>query len=339
MSIKVAINGFGRIGRNVFKCILQDIECASTIEVVAVNDLTDPKTLAHLFKYDSIQGLNQAEIEIIEDGFLINGKMVRILAERDPVALPWKELQIDIVVESTGIFTKRIAAEKHLKAGARKVVISAPASDPDVTLVLGVNEKAYKADSHHIISNASCTTNCLAPITKVLHESLLINRGVMTTIHSYTNDQQILDLPHKDLRRARAASLSMIPTTTGAAKAVTLVLPELKGKLDGMAIRVPTPNVSIVDFVAQVDKDTSVEHVNTIFKNAAQSSLNGILSYEDTPLVSVDYNGNSCSSIIDGLATKVIDKKLVKVIAWYDNEWGYSSRIRDLLKLIVQKGV
>ena len=339
MPAKVAINGFGRIGRNVFKCILNDIQCAPLFEIIAVNDLTDPKTLAHLFKYDSVQGLNSANVEYTTDGLSINGKNIRILDERDPAKLPWKQLGIDIVVESTGLFTKRSAAEKHLKAGAKKVVISAPATNPDVTLVLGVNENIYKPKSDQIISNASCTTNCLAPITKVLHESLGIERGVMTTIHSYTNDQQILDLPHKDLRRARAASLSMIPTTTGAAKAVTLVIPELEGKLDGMAIRVPTPNVSIVDFVTDVKKETSVTIVNDIFKSASESYLKGILSYEDAPLVSVDYNGNPCSSIVDGLSTKVIDKKLVKILAWYDNEWGYSSRIRDLLKLIVNKGL
>ena len=339
MPVKVAINGFGRIGRNVLKCVLKDSECASLFEVVAVNDLTDPKTLAHLFKYDSVQGINSDEIEAAEHGFGINGKIIRILAERDPAALPWKELGVNLVVESTGLFTKRSAAEKHLKAGAKKVLISAPATDPDVTLVLGVNDTTYDAESDRIISNASCTTNCLAPITKVLHENLGIKRGVMTTIHSFTNDQQILDLPHKDLRRARAASVSMIPTTTGAAKAVTLVMPELKGKLDGMAIRVPTPNVSVVDFVADVNTDTTVSEVNNMFKLASKSGLKGILDYEDAPLVSVDYNGNEYSSIVDGLATKVIDKRLVKVLAWYDNEWGYSSRVCDLLKLIVSKGI
>ena len=339
MPVKVAINGFGRIGRNVLKCVLKDSECASLFEVVAVNDLTDPKTLAHLFKYDSVQGINSDEIEATEHGFGINGKIIRILAERDPAALPWKELGVNLVVESTGLFTKRSAAEKHLKAGAKKVLISAPATDPDVTLVLGVNDTTYDAESDRIISNASCTTNCLAPITKVLHENLGIKRGVMTTIHSFTNDQQILDLPHKDLRRARAASVSMIPTTTGAAKAVTLVMPELKGKLDGMAIRVPTPNVSVVDFVADVNTDTTVSEVNNMFKLASKSGLKGILDYEDAPLVSVDYNGNEYSSIVDGLATKVIDKRLVKVLAWYDNEWGYSSRVCDLLKLIVSKGI
>ena len=339
MPVKVAINGFGRIGRNVLKCVLKESECASLFEVVAVNDLTDPKTLAHLFKYDSVQGINSAKIETTEHGFSINGKIVRILAERDPAALPWREMEVDLVVESTGLFTKRPAAEKHLKAGAKKVLISAPATDPDVTLVLGVNDNTYNAESDRIISNASCTTNCLAPIAKVLHENLGIERGVMTTIHSFTNDQQVLDLPHKDLRRARAASVSMIPTTTGAAKAVTLVMPELKGKLDGMAIRVPTPNVSIVDFVADVNTDTTVLEVNDMFKLASKGGLKGILDYEDAPLVSVDYNGNEYSAIVDGLATKVIDKRLVKILAWYDNEWGYSSRVCDLLKLIVSKGI
>ncbi|MDP7057721.1 MAG: type I glyceraldehyde-3-phosphate dehydrogenase [Nitrospinaceae bacterium] len=339
MPAKVAINGFGRIGRNVFKCILEDNDCASLFEVVAVNDLTDPKTLAHLFKFDSVQGITSAQVEATEEGLTINGKIIRILAERDPAALPWKELGVDLVIESTGIFTKRADAEKHLTAGAKKVVISAPATDPDVTLVLGVNEDMYKPGSDKIISNASCTTNCLAPITKILHEKLGIERGVMTTIHSFTNDQQILDLPHKDLRRARAASVSMIPTTTGAAKAVTRVMPELEGKLDGMAIRVPTPNVSIVDFVADVGNDTTAEEVNDMFKTASEGDLKGVLGYETAPLVSVDYNGNSCSSIVDALSTKVIGKRLVKVLAWYDNEWGYSSRIRDLLKLIVNKGL
>jgi len=339
MSVKVAINGFGRIGRNVLKCVIDDSACSSLFDVVAINDLTDPKTLAHLFKYDSVQGINPAKVEITEQGFSVNGKSIRILADRDPEALPWKELGVDIVVESTGLFTKRSAAEKHVKAGVKKVLISAPATDPDITLVLGVNDDRYNAESDHIISNASCTTNCLAPIVKVLHNSLCIERGVMTTIHSFTNDQQILDLPHKDLRRARAASVSMIPTTTGAAKAVSLVLPELKGRLDGMAIRVPTPNVSIVDFVADVGKDTTASEVNDLFKLASKTDLKGILDYEETPLVSVDYQGNEYSSIVDGLATKVIDKRLVKVLAWYDNEWGYSSRVCDLLKMIVNKGL
>jgi len=339
MPVKVAINGFGRSGRNVLKRIINDNDCASLFEVVAINDLTDPETLAHLFKYDSVQGINSAKVEITEQGFSVNGKSIRILADRDPEALPWKDLGVDIVVESTGLFTKRSAAEKHVKAGAKKVLISAPATDPDITLVLGVNDDRYNAESDHIISNASCTTNCLAPIVKVLHKNLCIERGVMTTIHSFTNDQQILDLPHKDLRRARAASVSMIPTTTGAAKAVSLVIPELKGKLDGMAIRVPTPNVSIVDFVADVGKDTTASEVNDFFKLASKTGLKGILDYEDLPLVSVDYQGNKYSSILDGLSTKVIDKRLVKVLAWYDNEWGYSSRVCDLLKMIVNKGL
>ncbi len=331
MPVKVAINGFGRIGRNVFKCILEDSDCASLFEVVAVNDLTNPETLAHLFKYDSVQGINPAQVEVTGEGLTINGKAVRILAERDPAALPWKDMGVDLVIESTGIFTKRAGAEKHLKAGAKKVVISAPATDPDVTLVLGVNDDMYKPGSDKIISNASCTTNCLAPIAKILHENLGIERGVMTTIHSFTNDQQILDLPHKDLRRARAASVSMIPTTTGAAKAVTLVMPELEGKLDGMAIRVPTPNVSIVDFVADVGKDTTTDEVNDMFKKASESNLTGVLGFESAPLVSVDYNGNSCSSVVDALSTKVIDKRLVKVLAWYDNEWGYANRLVDMI--------
>ena len=339
MPVKVAINGFGRIGRNVLKCILNDVDSASLFEVIAINDLTDPKTLAHLFKYDSVQGINPAKIEVSSDGFSVNGRSIRILADKDPEALPWDALDVDIVVESTGLFTNRSAANKHIKAGAKKVLISAPASEPDVTLVLGVNDDIYNTDSDHIISNASCTTNCLAPIAKVLHNYLGIERGVMTTIHSFTNDQQILDLPHKDLRRGRAASISMIPTTTGAAKAVSLVLPELEGKLDGMAIRVPTPNVSIVDFVADVGKDTTVSEVNEMFRIASKNDLKDILDFEETPLVSIDYQGNAYSSIIDGLSTKVIDKRLVKVLAWYDNEWGYSSRICDLLKLIVNKGL
>ena len=338
MLVKVAINGFGRIGRNVLKCVLNDIGCSYLFEVVAINDLTDPKTLAHLFKYDSIQGINSAKIEVSENGFSVNGKVIRILANRDPEDLPWKELGVDIVVESTGFFTNRSAAVKHLKAGAKKVLISAPATDPDVTVVLGVNDDKYNAASDQIISNASCTTNCLAPIAKVLHNNLAIERGIMTTIHSFTNDQKILDSPHKDLRRARSASVSMIPTATGAAKAVSLVLPELRGKLDGMSIRVPTPNVSIVDFVASVGKDTTVSEINEMFKFASNSDLKGILDYEETALVSVDYQGNQYSSIVDGLSTKVVDRRLVKVLAWYDNEWGYSSRVCDLLKLIVNKG-
>ena len=338
MSIKVAINGFGRIGRNVHRCILNDKECRD-IEIVAINDLTDAKSLAHLFKYDSVQGLNPAEVEAKGNNLIVNGKPIQILSERDPEQLPWKKLGVEIVLECTGFFTKRDGAEKHLKAGAKKVIISAPATDPDVTVVLGVNEQSYENNKHHIVSNASCTTNCLAPVARVLHEKLGIKRGLMTTIHSYTNDQKILDLPHKDLRRARAANLSMIPTTTGAARAVSLVLPELKGKLDGMAIRVPTPNVSLVDLVTEVEKDTSAEEVNGFFKEESDRRLKNILRVEDNPLVSVDFNGDGSSSIVDSLSTKVIDKRMVKVLSWYDNEWGYSSRVKDLIKFIVNQGI
>jgi len=338
MSIKIAINGFGRIGRNVLRCILQDKECRD-FEVSAINDLTDPKTLAHLFKYDSIQGLNKARVEFGGDNLIVNDKPIRILSERDPVQLPWKELEIDIVIESTGFFTKREGAQKHLQAGAKKVIISAPATDPDVTIVLGVNDQVYDRDKHDIVSNASCTTNCLAPVAWVLHDRLGILRGLMTTIHSYTNDQSILDLPHKDLRRARAANLSMIPTTTGAARAVSLVLPELKGKLDGMAIRVPTPNVSLVDLVVEVEKDTSAEEVNQLFRDESGDRLKRILRVEENPLVSVDFNGDDTSSIVDGPSTKVMGKRMVKVLSWYDNEWGYSSRVKDLIKFVVDQGI
>ncbi|MCH8312233.1 MAG: type I glyceraldehyde-3-phosphate dehydrogenase [Nitrospinae bacterium] len=337
MSIKIAINGFGRIGRNVLRCIFQDKECRD-FEVSAINDLTDPKTLAHLFKYDSIQGLNNARVEFGGDSLIVNDKPIRILSERDPAQLPWKDLGIDVVIESTGFFTNREGAQKHLQAGAKKVIISAPATDPDVTLVLGVNDPVYDKGKHHIISNASCTTNCLAPVAWVLHNRLGIKRGLMTTIHSYTNDQSILDLPHKDLRRARAANLSMIPTTTGAARAVSLVLPELKGKLDGMAIRVPTPNVSLVDLVVEVEKDTTAEEVNQFFREESSARLKRILRVEDEPLVSIDFNGDDTSAIVDGLSTKVIENRMVKVLAWYDNEWGYSSRVKDLIKFVVDKG-
>lgn len=333
MTTKVGINGFGRIGRAVLKCILNDPEC-SRFEIVAVNDLTDSATLAHLFKYDSVQGVSPHDVESDSEGLVINGKHIKIIAERDPAKLPWKELGVEIVIESTGLFTKRDAASKHITAGATKVIISAPAKDPDVTLVLGVNEGSYDSSDHQIISNASCTTNCLAPVAKVLHESFGIKKGLMTTIHSYTNDQKILDLPHSDLRRARAANLSMIPTTTGAAKAVALVLPAIKGKLDGMAIRVPTPNVSLIDLVVEVEKDTSAEQVNKTFQEASEGSLKNILRVEDKPLVSIDFNGDSCSSIVDGISTKVIEGNMVKVLAWYDNEWGYSNRVKDLLKFV-----
>ena len=338
MTTKVAINGFGRIGRNVLKCILKDQQC-SDIEVVAINDLTDAATLAHLFKYDSIQGINPHDIQGEDGRLLVDGRPIQVLSVRNPEDLPWKDLGVEVVIESTGLFTKREAASKHLRAGARKVIISAPATDPDVTLVMGVNENQYDPKQHQIISNASCTTNCLAPVAKVLNDQLGIQKGLMTTIHSYTNDQKILDMPHKDLRRARAANMSMIPTTTGAAQAVTLVLPELKGKLDGMAIRVPTPNVSLIDFVAEVDRETSKEEVNAIFKEAAQNELKGILRYEEQPLVSVDFYGAEDSSIVDAPSTKVIQKNMVKVLAWYDNEWGYSSRTKDVLKYLIKKGI
>jgi len=335
MAIKVGINGFGRIGRNLLRASLNTKE----IEFVAANDITDAKTLAHLLKYDSILGNLDADVKAQGDTISVNGKPLKVLAVSDPSQLPWKDLGVDIVVESTGRFTEKDGASKHLSAGAKKVIISAPAKNEDITIVLGVNEKSYDPKKHHVLSNASCTTNCLAPVAKVLLENFGIKRGLMTTIHSYTNDQKILDLPHKDLRRARAAALSMIPTTTGAAKAVSLVLPQLKGKLDGMAIRVPTPNVSVVDLVAELDKDTTAEEVNAAFKKAAEGELKGILQYCDEPLVSIDFNGNSNSSIVDALSTKVIEKKMVKVLAWYDNEWGYSCRVRDLILYIAGKGM
>ena len=333
MTTKVGINGFGRIGRAVFKCILNDPEC-SNFEIVGINDLTDSATLAHLLKYDSVQGVSSHEVESDSEGLIINGKHIKIIAERDPANLPWKQLGVDIVIESTGLFTKRDAAKKHIAAGAKKVIISAPATDPDVTIVLGVNNESYNASEHQIVSNASCTTNCLAPLAKVMHENFGIKKGLMTTIHSYTNDQKILDLPHSDLRRARAANLSIIPTTTGAAKAVALVLPEIKGKLDGMAIRVPTPNVSLIDLVVEVEKNTSVEEVNQTLRDASDGPMNKIMRFEEKPLVSIDFNGDSCSSIIDGISTKVIEGNMVKVLSWYDNEWGYSNRVKDLLKFI-----
>jgi glyceraldehyde 3-phosphate dehydrogenase len=333
MTKKVSINGFGRIGRAVLKCILDDPEC-SDFEIVGINDLTDSATLAHLLKYDSVQGVSPYEVQFDSEGLIINGNHIRIIAQRDPANLPWKNLGVDIVIESTGLFTKREAAKKHIEAGAKKVIISAPATDPDVTIVLGVNEGAYISSEHQIISNASCTTNCLAPVIKVMLEKFGIKKGLMTTIHSYTNDQRILDLPHSDLRRARAANLSMIPTTTGAAKAVALVLPEIQGKLDGMAIRVPTPNVSLIDLVVEVEKITNTEEVNRAFKDASQGALNKIIRFEEKPLVSIDFNGDSSSSIIDGISTKVINDNMVKVLSWYDNEWGYSNRVKDLLKFI-----
>ncbi|MEK6560366.1 MAG: type I glyceraldehyde-3-phosphate dehydrogenase [Nitrospirota bacterium] len=335
MSVKVGINGFGRIGRNFFRIVFNNPE----IEIAAINDLTDAKTLAHLLKYDSVFGILNAEVVAKDNCLIVNGREIRILAERDPLNLPWGELGVDVVVESTGLFTKREDAEKHLKGGAKKVIISAPAKNPDITIVLGVNESKYNAKNHRIISNASCTTNCLAPIAKVLLNSFGIKRGLMTTIHSYTNDQRLLDLPHKDLRRARAAAVSLIPTSTGAAKAISLVLPELEGRLDGLAVRVPTPNVSMIDLVVETEKDTDESKVNSALKRAAAGKLNGILEYTDLPLVSIDFKGNDHSSIVDGGLTRVIDKRMVKVIAWYDNEWGYSTRIMDLIMFMSRKGI
>jgi glyceraldehyde 3-phosphate dehydrogenase len=333
--IKIGINGFGRIGRLVFRAALN----RSDIEVVAVNDLTDANMLAHLLKYDSVHGILNEEVTVTENGFKIRGREVKVTAERDPALIPWGDLGVDLVVESTGRFTKAEDARKHIEAGAKKVIISAPAKDEDITIVMGVNEEKYDPANHHIISNASCTTNCLAPVAKVLHETFGIRRGLMTTVHSYTNDQQILDLPHKDYRRARAAGESIIPTTTGAARAVALVLPELKGKLNGFAMRVPTPNVSVVDLVADLEKETSVEEVNAVLKQAAVGHLKGIMDYNELPLVSRDYNGNPASSTVDGLSTMVIDGSMVKVVAWYDNEWGYSNRVVDLVQFIAKKGV
>jgi len=333
MAIRIGINGFGRIGRNMLRASFDDPE----IEYVAVNDITDAKTLAHLLKYDSVLGTFKANVKATDDAIVVNGKTIRVLAEKEVAKLPWKDLGISVVIESTGKYTKRPEVILHVeKGGAAKVIVSAPASDPDITLVLGVNEKSYDPAKHHVISNASCTTNCLAPVVKVLHEGFGVEKGFMTTIHSYTNDQKILDAPHKDLRRARAASISQIPTTTGAAKAVGLVMPELKGKIDGFAIRVPTPNVSIVDFVAVLKKAATAEEINAAFKRAADGPLKGILGVTDEPLVSVDFMGDSRSGIVDLLSTKVIDGNLAKVIAWYDNEWGYSCRLVDLVKVIAK---
>jgi glyceraldehyde 3-phosphate dehydrogenase (phosphorylating) len=335
MAIKVGINGFGRIGRNIMRAALED----RAVDFVAVNDLTDTKTLAHLLKYDSVLGNLDARIDAAGDVITVNQDQFKVLSIKDPAQLPWKDLGVDIVFESTGMFTKRDDAAKHLAAGAKKVIITAPATSPDITLVLGVNDAAYDKTRHHVISNASCTTNCLAPVAKVLHESFGIKKAWMTTVHSYTNDQNLLDLPHKDLRRARAAALSIIPTTTGAASAVGEVLPELKGKLDGIAMRVPVPNVSVVDLAVLVDKKTSAQEVNGAFRDASDAALNGILQYMTEPLVSIDFRGNPHSSILDADYTKVMDGDFVKVLAWYDNEWGYSNRCVDLLKYMVKKGL
>jgi glyceraldehyde 3-phosphate dehydrogenase len=331
MAIKVGINGFGRIGRNIMRAALSD----TNLDFVAVNDLTDARTLAHLLKYDSVLGNLDRSIQAAGDAISVDGDQFQVLSEKDPAQLPWKDLGVDVVFECTGRFTKRDDAAKHLTAGAKKVIITAPATNPDVTIVLGVNDQAYDKSKHHIISNASCTTNCLAPLAKVIHESFTINKAWMTTVHAYTNDQNLLDLPHKDMRRARAAAMSIIPTTTGAAKAVGEVLPDLKGKFDGIAMRVPTPNVSVVDLVALVAQKTTTEEVNAALKTAASSAMKGILQFEEEPLVSIDYRRNAHSSIVDAAYTKVMDGDFVKVLAWYDNEWGYSSRCVDLLKRVL----
>ncbi|HJZ82213.1 MAG TPA: type I glyceraldehyde-3-phosphate dehydrogenase [Pyrinomonadaceae bacterium] len=335
MPVKVAINGFGRIGRNVVRAGLH----RNDIEFVAVNDLTDTKTLAHLLKYDSVLGRLDQDIKVEPDAIVLAGKRLRVFAQRDPGDLDWTSVGAQIVVESTGHFTDAHKACKHLRGSVKKVIISAPATNEDVTIVLGVNDNMYDPAKHNIVSNASCTTNCLAPLTKVLDDSFGILKGSMTTIHSYTNDQPILDFPHKDLRRARAAAINMIPTSTGAAKAIGLVMPNLKGKLDGYAMRVPTPDVSVVDFVAVVDQKTSTEEVNAALKSAAEGGLKGILAYTEDPVVSSDLMHNANSSIVDAALTKVLDGNLVKVVAWYDNEWGYSSRVVDLIAFLTQKGL
>jgi glyceraldehyde 3-phosphate dehydrogenase len=333
VAIRIGINGFGRIGRMAFRAILGKKE----VEVVAVNDITDAKTLAHLLKHDSIHGSLKHQVKTEGNQIMLDGHAFRVLAERDPAKLPWKDLKVDVVIESTGLFTAREKAALHLSAGARKVVISAPAEGVDVTLCMGVNQQAYDPGKHHVISNASCTTNCLAPAAKVLHESFGIVHGLMTTVHSYTSDQMLQDGPHKDLRRARAAALSMVPTSTGAAKAIGLVLPMLNGKLDGIAIRVPTPNVSVVDLTATVERDADESSVNAAMKKAAEGELRGILAYSDEPLVSVDFNGNPHSSIFDAPLTKVLGKRLVKIFSWYDNEWGYSNRLADVTAFVASK--
>ena len=335
MAVRVGINGFGRIGRNIMRAALNDKD----IDFVAVNDLTNAATLAHLLKYDSVLGNLDGKIEASGDGITVNGDAFKVLSVKDPAQLPWKDLGVDVVFEGTGKFTDRDGAAKHIEAGAKKVIITAPGKKPDISIVMGVNDEKYDAAKHHIISNASCTTNCLAPLVKVVHQQFGIQKGWMTTIHSYTNDQNLLDLPHKDLRRARAAAMSMIPTTTGAAAAVGEVLPQLKGRLDGFAMRVPTPNVSVVDLAAILDKKTSAEEVNAALRAAAEGPLKGILAMSDDPLVSIDFRGNANSSIVDTAYTKVMDGDFVKLLSWYDNEWGYSSRCVDLLRLIVKKGL
>jgi glyceraldehyde-3-phosphate dehydrogenase, type I len=333
MAIRVGINGFGRIGRNVFRAAFSQ----GDIEFVAINDLTDARTLAHLLKYDSVHGRFPLSVEAKDDAIIVDGKEIKVLAEREPGNLPWGDLGVDYVVESTGFFTDGTKAAAHLEAGAKKVIISAPAKNEDLTVVMGVNHEQYDPEKHHIISNASCTTNCLAPVAKVIDEEFGIVRGLMTTVHAYTNDQRILDLPHKDLRRARAAAVNIIPTTTGAAVAVGLVLPHLKGKLDGFAMRVPVSDVSIVDFVAQLKKSTTAEEINAALKRASEGSLKGILGYTQEPLVSQDFVGDPHSSIVDASMTTVIDGDFAKVVAWYDNEWGYSCRVGDLIRYMASR--
>ncbi|SHE82102.1 glyceraldehyde-3-phosphate dehydrogenase (NAD+) [Thermoanaerobacter uzonensis DSM 18761] len=334
MGVKVAINGFGRIGRNVFRAAFKK---NVDLEFVAINDLTDAKTLAHLLKYDSTFGKFEGEVSYTDDALIVNGKEIKIFKETDPAKLPWGELGVDIVIESTGRFTNKDDAIKHIHAGAKKVIISAPAKNEDITIVMGVNENMYDPANHHVISNASCTTNCLAPLAKVINDKFRIKRGMMTTVHSYTNDQRILDLPHSDLRRARSAAMSIIPTTTGAAKAIHLVIPELKGKMNGFAMRVPTPDVSVVDLVAEVEVPVTVEEVNAALKEASETYMKGILGYSEEPLVSMDYKGDERSSIVDAPLTMVIEGTLVKAVSWYDNEWGYSNRVVDLAKYIADR--
>ncbi len=335
MGIKIGINGFGRIGRNIFRAAMG----SGDFDFVAVNDITNTKTLAHLLKYDSVLGNLDADIKAGDGSISVNGDEFKVFSERDPAKIDWGSVGAEIVIESTGLFTDRENAQKHLRDGVKKVIISAPAKGEDITVVLGVNHTKYNPAEHHIISNASCTTNCLAPIAKVLNDHFTIKRGLMNTIHSYTNDQQLLDLPHKDLRRARAAGLSIIPTTTGAAKAIGLVLPELKGKLDGISLRVPTPNVSVVDLVAEVEKPATKEAVNAAMKAAAEGDLKGILQYSSEPLVSIDFRGNPNSSILDADYTAVMEGTMVKLLSWYDNEWGYSSRVVDLIRYLVDQGL
>jgi glyceraldehyde 3-phosphate dehydrogenase len=335
MAVKVGINGFGRIGRNILRAALGNKD----FDFVAVNDLTNAATLAHLLKYDSVLGNLKAKVEVQGDGIAVDGDQFKVLSVRDPAQLPWKDLGVDVVFESTGLFTDRDAAAKHLAAGAKRVIITAPAKKPDITVVMGVNHESYNPGAHQIISNASCTTNCLAPVAKILHEKFGIKKGWMTTVHAYTNDQQLLDLPHKDLRRARAAALSIIPTTTGAATAVGEVLPELKGRLDGIAMRVPVPNVSVVDLAVLVEKKTTSDEVNGAFRDAAGGALKDILQFASEPLVSIDFRGNPHSSIVDAAYTKVMEGDFVKVLSWYDNEWGYSSRCVDLIGYMAKKGL